>query len=138
MEILMAFDLIVAAEEAKIGDTHAKWGIPPKWGMTQRLQHQVGMRKAKELSFTCQAISGKEAERIGLVNQAVPLTELENAVNELINKILPNSPQAIGAIKQLYQFSSRNTLDDGIQYELDYEMKVTDKVDDLKNFKDKI
>lgn len=138
MEILMAFDLIVAAEEAKIGDTHAKWGIPPKWGMTQRLQHQVGLRKAKELSFTCQAVSGKEAERIGLVNKAVPLTELRNAVDELIGKIIPNSGQAIGAIKNLYHYSSMHTLEDGIQYELDFDMKVTDKVDDLKNFKDKI
>ena len=138
MELLMAFDLIVAADEAKIGDTHAKWGIPPKWGMTQRLQHQVGLRKAKELSFTCQAISGKEAEKIGLVNQSVPLSELKSTVDELISKILPNSGQAIGAIKNLYHYSSMHTLEDGIQYELDYEMKVTDKKDDLKNFKDKI
>ncbi|MEM6964529.1 MAG: enoyl-CoA hydratase/isomerase family protein [Bacteroidota bacterium] len=138
MEILMAFDLIVAAEEAKIGDTHAKWGIPPKWGMTQRLQHQVGLRKAKELSFTCQAITGKEAENIGLVNKAVPLVELKNTVDELIAKILPNSSQAIGAIKKLYHYSSRHTLEEGIQYELNFDMKVTDKANDLKNFKDKI
>ena len=73
MEIMMAFDLVVAADEAKIGDTHTKWGIPPKWGMTQRLMDQVGMRKAKELSFTAQAISGKEAEKIGLVNKSIQI-----------------------------------------------------------------
>ena len=138
MEILMAFDLIIAAEEAKIGDTHAKWGIPPKWGMTQRLQAQVGLRKAKELSFTCQPVTGKEAARIGLANQAVPLSELKEAVDTMIAKILPNSGQAIAAIKQVYQYGSTHTLQEGLDFEKDYEMKVTDKVDTLKNFKDKI
>ena len=138
MEILMAFDLVVAAEEAKIGDTHAKWGIPPKWGMTQRLQHQVGLRKAKELSFTCQAVSGTEAARIGLVNQAVPLDQLDSAVDELCEKIIGNSAQAISAIKDLYHYGSKNNLKEGIQYELDYQATFTDKVEDLKNFRKKI
>jgi enoyl-CoA hydratase len=71
-ELMMFFDLIVASEDAKIGDTHAKWGIMPTWGMTQRLPRLVGIMKAKELSFTCKPITGKEAERIGLVNRAVP------------------------------------------------------------------
>ena len=106
--------------------------------MTQRLQKQVGLRKAKELSFTCQTISGKEAEKIGLVNYAVPLADLENAVIELTQKIIPNSGQAIGSIKNLYHKGSMVTLEEGIKYELEYEMNVTDKKDDLKNFKDKI
>jgi len=54
-ELMMFFDLIVAAEDAKIGDTHAKWGIMPTWGMTQRLPRLVGIMKAKELSFTCKS-----------------------------------------------------------------------------------
>lgn len=138
MEIMMSFDLIVAANEAKIGDTHAKWGIRPTWGMTQRLQQQVGLRKAKELSFTAQAISGTEAARIGLANASHPLEELKTAVDNLIEKILPNSGQAIGAIKELYQFGSENTLKEGLEFEAKFEMEVMDKTDDLKNFKDKI
>ncbi len=135
MEVMMAFDLIVAADEAKIGDTHCKWGIPPKWGMTQRLMKQVGMRKAKELSFTAQAISGTEAERIGLVNKSVPLAELEETVAALCKQILENSGQTIAAVKDLYQFGNTHTLEEGLQYELDYEMNPTDKKDNLKNFK---
>lgn len=138
MEIMLAFDLIIAAEEAKIGDTHTKWGIPPKWGMTQRLQHQVGLRKAKELSFTAEAISGKEAERIGLVNKAVPLEKLDDEVDVLVQKILANSKQGVQAIKHLYQVGTNLPLHEGIQYERDYKMVVTDKADELKNFKDKI
>ncbi len=138
MELLLAFDLIIAAEEATIGDAHTKWGIPPKWGMTQRLQAQVGLRKAKELSFTCEPISGKEAERIGLVNQAVPLSDLEAATNRLIEKILPNSAQAIAAIKEIYQFGNIHTQAEGLAFEQAYEMKLTDKMDTLKNFRNNI
>lgn len=138
MELMMAFDLVVAADEAKIGDTHTKWGIPPKWGMTQRLLHQVGMRKAKELSFTAQAISGKEAERIGLVNKSVPLANLEETVNRLAEQIINNSSQTIAAVKHLYQFGSTHSLQEGLKYEQHYEMVVTDKVDQLKNFKKEI
>jgi enoyl-CoA hydratase/carnithine racemase len=46
-ELMMFFDLIVAAEDAKIGDTHAKWGILPKWGMTQRLPRLIGIIRWK-------------------------------------------------------------------------------------------
>lgn len=138
MEMMMSFDLILTADEAKIGDTHAKWGIRPTWGMTQRLQQQVGLRKAKELSFTAQAISGTEAARIGLANSSHPLEELKTAVDNLIEKILPNSGTAIGSIKELYQFGSEHTLKEGLEFEAKFEMEVMDKTDDLKNFKDKI
>jgi enoyl-CoA hydratase len=138
MEIMMAFDLIVAAEEAKIGDTHTKWGIPPKWGMTQRLQAQVGLRKAKELSFTAKAISGTEAARIGLINKAVPLEGLKETTDTLIAQILENSAQTIAAVKTLYQYGSTHTLREGMIYERDYKMELTDKVDALKDFKNRI
>lgn len=101
-ELMMFFDLIVAAEDARIGDTHTKWGILPKWGMTQRLPRLVGILKAKEISFTAKPISGKEAERIGLVNRAVPLEKLEETAFELANDILQNSAQTVAAMKHLY------------------------------------
>ena len=135
LELLMAFDLIIAAEEAKFGDTHAKWGIPPKWGMTQRLAHQVGMRKAKELSFTAKSIDGKEAAAIGLVNEAVPLAQLRSTVESWLAQILQNSGQAIAAIKHLYHYGSNHHLSEGINYEKDYQMAFTDKQEKLQNFK---
>lgn len=138
MELMMAFDLIIADEDAKIGDTHAKWGIPPKWGMTQRLQHQVGMRKAKELSFTCQPISGKEAERIGLVNKAVSSSELKSTVDTMVRQILANSSQTIKAIKTLYHYSSTHSLPEGLEFERDFQLEITDKEENLKNFKKEI
>jgi enoyl-CoA hydratase/carnithine racemase len=134
----LAFDMVFAADSAKIGDTHSKWGIPPKWGMTVRLMHQVGLKKAKELSFTAEPISGKEAERIGLVNQSVPLEELEALVQRKADLIIGNSYQTIAAEKELYEFTKTNLLNDSIKNEQDFEINLTDKTDTLKNFKNKL
>ncbi|MEM6316853.1 MAG: enoyl-CoA hydratase/isomerase family protein [Bacteroidota bacterium] len=134
MELMMGFDVVIAAEEAKIGDTHAKWGILPKWGMSQRLSQLVGPMKARELSFTCEPITGKEAARIGLVNKAVPLDDLDDAVNEMVNKMLGNSGQAIAAFKHLYYSGEQATLKEGLQIEQDFNTAITDREEFLKNF----
>lgn len=134
MEFMLFFDLIVAAEDAQIGDTHAKWGILPKWGMSQRLPRLVGVLKAKELSFTCRPVSGKEAERIGLVNRAVPLEELDKAVLELAQQILQNSAQTIAAMKHLYNSGMDTTLAEGMRIESEYDTNITDRTDFLRAF----
>lgn len=133
-ELMLFFDLIVASEDAKIGDTHAKWGIMPTWGMTQRLPRLVGVMKAKELSFTCKPITGKEAERIGLVNRAVALEELDTAVLELANDILQNSAQTIAAMKKLYNDGMDTTLAEGLQIESNFKTEITDRAEFLRGF----
>ena len=133
-ELMMFFDLIVVAEDAKIGDTHAKWGIMPTWGMTQRLPRLVGSLKAKEMSFTCKPISGKEAERIGLANKAVLLEYLDAVVLELANDILQNSAQTIAALKHLYNEGLHTTLAEGLQIETDFKTEITDRAEFLKAF----
>lgn len=133
-ELMMFFDLIVAAEDAKIGDTHAKWGIMPTWGMTQRLPRLVGINKAKELSFTCKPITGKEAERIGLVNRAVPLEELDKTGLDLANDIMQNSAQTIAALKHLYNEGIHTTLEEGLKIETDYKVQITDRTEFLRAF----
>lgn len=133
-ELMMLFDLVIAADDAKIGDTHARWGILPKWGMTQRLPRLVGMLKAKELSFTTQPVTGREAERIGLVNRAVPPAELDQTLNELIEPILANSAQTIAAMKYLYNEGQRTTLADGLALESNFTTDITDRAEFLRNF----
>ncbi|RYU95778.1 enoyl-CoA hydratase/isomerase family protein [Emticicia agri] len=133
-ELMLFFDLIVAAENAKIGDTHTKWGILPKWGMTQRLPKLVGLLKAKELSFTAKPITGKEAESIGLVNRAVPLEKLEETAFELAHEILQNSAQTIAAMKHLYNEGFSKTLEEGLAIEQEFLTEITDRAEFLKNF----
>ena len=133
-ELMMFFDINIAAEDLKIGDTHAKWGILPTWGMTQRLPRLVGISKAKELSFTCKPISGKEAEKIGLVNRAVPLEELDKTVLELANDILQNSAQTIAAMKHLYNEGIHTTLEQGLKMETTFKTEITDRTEFLRGF----
>jgi len=134
MELMMAFDCIIASEEAMIGDTHAKWGILPGWGMTQRLSQLVGPIKARELSFTCEPISGKEAARIGLVNKAVPLEILDETVGTFVRKILQNSQQTIAAMKGLYYQGEQGTLREGLKLEQAVDTTITDRIDFYKDF----
>ncbi len=101
MEILTAVDLAIASEDALIGDQHMKYGLLSAGGAPYRLSLLVGMRRAKELIFSGDAISGKEAERIGLVNRAVPADKLESAVDELAAKLADASPLAMRISKSM-------------------------------------
>lgn len=94
-EIMLACDLAIAAEDAMIGDQHMTYGLFGAGGSPYRLPLLVGIRKAKELIFTGKWISGKEAERIGLVNRAVPADQLESAVEEMVAQLVDKSPVAI-------------------------------------------
>jgi enoyl-CoA hydratase len=137
LEIVLACDLIVAAEEAKLGDTHTRWGIRPSWGMSQRLPLMVGMLKAKELSFTADTITAREAERIGLVNMVVPGDKLETTVKEMTQKILGNSREAIAACKYLYNRSQEDRLRAGLELEARSEFTIGDTEDRLGQFRKK-
>lgn len=137
MEIVLGCDLVVAAEEAKFGDTHARWGLRPTWGMSQRLPRAVGMLKAKELSFTADLITGKQAQELGLVNIAVPLDKLEETVQELINKITVNSMASLAAYKHLYNQGLNETLKKGLEFEARSEFDITDTEERLAKFRKK-
>lgn len=94
-ELMLAADLAIASEDAKLGDQHMTYGLFGAGGSPYRLPLLVGIRKAKELIFTGKWISGKEAERIGLVNRAVPADQLESAVDELVAEMIDKSPVAM-------------------------------------------
>jgi len=135
LEIMLACDLVIASENAKIGDTHAKWGLRPTWGMSARLPRRVGFLKAKELSLTADAITAQEAERIGLVNQAVPVDKLEQAIEAMVKRIMANSPQSLAAYKHLYNTNETMTLDQGLALEFNSEFQISDTEERLKGFK---
>ena len=98
-EILLAVDLVVAKEDAMIGDQHMKVGMFGAGGTPYRLPLLIGLRRAKELILTGKWISGKDAERIGLVNRAVPENEFEKAVDEMAAELADKSPTAMRLTK---------------------------------------
>lgn len=101
LELALGCDLLIAADDAQLGDTHGQWGLVPVWGMSVRLPERVGRSKAKELMFTARRISGADAAEIGLVDRTVPAGELESAVNELAREIVANSPGTNRIVKKL-------------------------------------
>ena len=72
LELALAGDIVLAAEAARFSDTHAKWGLTPIWGMSQRLPRRIGGPKARELMLTCRTVTGAEAADMGLANACFP------------------------------------------------------------------
>ena len=134
LETLLGFDLVVASEEATFGDTHARWGLRPTWGMSQRLPRTVGWMNAKDLSFTARTFTAKEAKEMGLVNRVVPADQLLTEVTSLAKTILKNSRESIAAIKNLYNTGMTMTLQDGLKMEAETKFTITDTNERLKNF----
>lgn len=126
LEIMLACDIVIASEAAKIGDTHAKWALRPTWGMSARLSRRVGYLKAKELSFTADTVVGREAEMIGLVNMAVAPEKLEEALQAVTAKIKANSADSISAYKQLYNSNETLSLEKSLALEFDSEFVIPD------------
>ena len=117
LELALACDLLVVADEAKMGDTHAKWGLRPTWGLSARLVQAVGVVRARELSFTARTFTGSEALTFGLASYSVPLEELDAKVAEVAATIVANSPEAITAYKDLYRNAQDRSLSDGLAFE---------------------
>jgi len=118
LELVMVCDLAIAAEDAKLSDQHANFGLVPGGGASQRLPRRVGVTKAKELLYTGDRISPAEAERIGLINKAVLADKLEEATNELVTKLLSKSPMALKAVKRLVNRGMDCSLDAGLEMEI--------------------
>lgn len=101
LELALGCDILVAGDEARLGDTHGQWGLVPVWGMTVRLPERVGISTAKELMFTSRRIDAAEAAEIGLVDHLVPDDELDDAVAKLAAEITANSPGTNRIVKAL-------------------------------------
>jgi enoyl-CoA hydratase len=117
LELALACDLIVAAEEAEFADTHAQIGFRPMWGLTQRLPRRIGIMRARELSFTGRRVKGTEAAALGLALEAVPAISLDVRVDALAAAIIDNNPDSLAAYKALYHQSQNLMLDEGLRYE---------------------
>ncbi len=91
-ELVLVADLVVAAEEAKMGLPEAKLGLLPGGGGTQRLTRLVGRNKTKELLMTGDFITVTEARELGIVNRVVPAEKLMLAAHALADRILERAP----------------------------------------------
>jgi len=119
-ELALACDIRIAAEDAQIGSPEAKVTSSVTGGAFRLVQDLIGPGKAKELLFTGEYIDGKEAEKIGLVNKAVPLEQLDNEVRNMAAKIAANSSISLKLIKKGLQMACGEvSLDALMEFEIE-------------------
>ena len=104
-ELALACDIRIAAQDAQIGSPEAKVTSSVTGGAFRLVQDLIGPGKAKELLFTGEYIDGREAQRIGLVNKAVPLDQLEVEIRNMAEKIAANSSISLKMIKKGLQMA---------------------------------
>jgi len=101
-ELALNCDFLVASEHAKFGDTHTRVGVMPGWGLTVLLAAAIGVRRAREMSFTGNFMGADEALRCGLVNHVVPHAELLPFTRRLAADIVGNDQPGVRQIRQTY------------------------------------
>ncbi len=101
-ELALNCDFLVASERAKFGDTHTRVGVMPGWGLTVLLPQAIGVRRAREMSFTGNFLDADDALRLGLVNHVVPHDELLPFTRVLAADISSNEQDAVRQIRGTY------------------------------------
>ncbi|GIV39847.1 MAG: enoyl-CoA hydratase [Thermonema sp.] len=130
-ELAMACHLRIAVKTAKFGLPEVKLGVIPGYGGTQRLPQLVGKGRALEMILTAEMIDATKALDWGLVNRVVDTyEELMPAAQELMAKILKNSPKAIGLAIQCVN-ASYNEQENGYQTEAN-SFRLAAKSEDFK------
>jgi len=110
LELALACDLRVAAEDALLGLLETRVGLIPDVGGCSRLPAVVGVGRAKELIMTSRLIDGTEAERIGLVNRVAPAAELDSVTAALAGELVACAPLAIGHAKRVMDSAAKPAL----------------------------
>jgi enoyl-CoA hydratase/carnithine racemase len=119
LELMLACDMTLAAEDARIGDQHANFGLMPGGGSTQRLPRRIGMQRAMELLTTGRWLSGTEAAEWGLVLRAVPAESLDQELEELVAPLRSKSRPGLGWVKSVTRRGNDLPLGEGIALESD-------------------
>ena len=118
-EIALMCDFLIASTKAAFADTHARVGVVPGWGLSQRLPRLIGINRAKELSLTGNFLSAELACEWGLVNRVVEPADLLPVCRQLAADILTTDPATRGEIRRIMDEGWHTTLDAGLTVELE-------------------
>ena len=100
-ELALMCDVLLASENAKFADTHARVGIMPGWGLSQKLSRLIGISRAKELSFSGNFLDAETAERWGLVNRVYEADALLPAAVKLAHEMASCDPDLLRNYKRV-------------------------------------
>jgi enoyl-CoA hydratase len=100
-EMALACDILIASDNARFADTHARVGILPGWGLSQKLPRLIGLSRAKEISFTGVPVCAQQAYEWGLVNHVVKQDGLLSSAIEMAENMCACVPHILKQYKAL-------------------------------------
>lgn len=131
LELAMGCDLLIVAEDARLGQPEINLGLMPGAGGTQRLTRAVGKALATEMILLGREISGREAEQHGLANRCVPSERVLPLAIELAEALARKAPGSVRAAKRAIARAFEDTLHAGLSDERD-EFFALFKTDDAR------
>jgi enoyl-CoA hydratase len=117
LELVLHCDFAIASDQAAFADTHAKVGVMPGWGLSMLLPQAVGLRRAKQMSFTGAYVRADEALDWGLVNRVVPHADLLAEAVGIATAIAKNDRAAVPALLTLYDDNADDQIATGLRRE---------------------
>ncbi len=129
LSLALACDMRIAAIDAKLTTAFSKIGLSGDFGGSYFLNHLVGAAKARELYFTGQVLLGDEAQRIGMVNRAVPGAELAEAARAWAAELAALPTIAVGYMKRNLNTGLRGSLADVLDAEAIHMIRTFDTHD---------
>jgi 2-oxoglutaroyl-CoA hydrolase len=117
LELALACDFRIAAEDAELGLPEVKLGMIPGSGGTQRLARLIGLARAKDMVMRGRTIDAAEALAVGLVTEVVPAADLDAAVARLIDELRALSPLALATAKRVLNLAYEAPLATGLELE---------------------
>jgi enoyl-CoA hydratase/carnithine racemase len=140
LELTLVCDLVVADEEARLGDQHANFALVAGGGGSQRLPRLIGARRAKELMLLGGWLSGRQALEWGLVNRVAPAGTVDAVTRALAAELAGKSGAASRAVKHLVDRGLDLELRDGLALEKDTvaaHMRTEDAAAGLRAFRER-
>lgn len=127
-EVALACDILIASERARFADTHARVGILPGWGLSQKLSRLIGVYRAKELSLSGNFIDAKTAENWGLVNRVTTPENLLSEAKRLARDIASAPQDAVRLYKRLIDQGFAMPFGDSLGHETSTTSKMNAEV----------
>jgi enoyl-CoA hydratase/carnithine racemase len=140
LELALACDLRIGAENARFGLPQIREGRMPFDGGTQRLPRLIGQSKAMQMILTGELMDAAEACRLGLINRIVPAGNVMNAATELARDMAEKSPLSLSYAKEALCKGMDLTLDQGIRMEMDLYLHLfttADRTEGITAYKEK-
>jgi enoyl-CoA hydratase len=116
-EMALACDILIASENARFADTHARVGMLPGWGLSQKLPRLIGLSRAREIAFTGVPIFAQQAYEWGLVNHVVPEQELLPRAIKMAQDMCACVPEVLQQYRTLINDGYSMLLHDALEWE---------------------